>query len=122
MKLFVIIVLMLISKNYVAQENTQTTNVILSEQKKEWMADIAANPELRLEMIQMMIDQTTDKPKEMQLLIDRIMSNPQMKNMLGRVSYRDSMNNNSINQPSMINKYKDIMKKTNIEQKPVIKN
>jgi TolA-binding protein len=122
MKKLILIVLFFIAVNSFAQDKNSTTNEFVSDKTKQCIKEIAANSQLRLEVLQMMITQTNDKPEEMQLLIDVLMDNPQMKDMIIKTSSKDNLNKNSINQPSMLNKYKNTMKKIEIKEKPIIKN
>lgn len=122
MKSLLLIPLLLFSTNHVAQERIDVKSEIVSDQENHWMTNIATNPQMRLEMMQMMIEQTVDKPEEMQLLVNQILSNPAMNNMIRKTSFQETNStNNSKNMTDMMKKYNNVMEKTETRKKPEIK-
>ncbi len=119
MKNIILITLLLISTNYFAQDKVIVKSEAVNEQTNNWMTNIATNSQLRLDMMQMMIEQTVTNPDEMQLLVNQILNNSEMKTMIRKSSFQE---NNAKTKPEIDNKYNDIMKRTETHQKPKIKN
>lgn len=122
MKSLLLISMLLISTNFFGQEKVNAKSDLVSDQANQWMMNIATNSQMRLEMMQMMIEQTVDKPDEMRLLASQILSNPEMKKMIREVSFQEAGgDNNSMNMNGMMKKYNNAMKKTETQKKPIIK-
>lgn len=122
MKSLFLIPLLLISTNYFAQDKAAVKTELVTNQANHWMTNIATNSQMRLEMMQMMIEYTIDKPDEMQLLVNQILSNPEMNNMIRKVSFQETNNaNNSMEMTDMMKKYNNVMEKTETQKKPGIK-
>jgi hypothetical protein len=121
MKRLIIIPLLLISTNYFAQDKAIVKTEVVSNQANHLMINIANNSQMRLKMMQMMIEQTVGKQDEMRLLVNQILSNSDMKIMIRKVLFQESNNaNNSMGKSGMMKKY-IIMKKTGIQEKPEIR-
>lgn len=122
MKNFILITLLLISTNHFAQDKAAIKSKAVTDQTNQMMTNIATDSQLRLEMMQMMIDQTMDKADEMKLLVNQILSNPKMKNMIREVSFQNTNKaDDSKNMPGMMKKNNNVMKRTEIQKKPIIK-
>lgn len=119
MKSLILIALMLISTNLFAQERAVVKSESATDQANHWMNNIASNSEMRLHMMQLMIDHTMDKPDEMMQLVDKILSNSEMKKMINTSTLNKS--NNLMMMPPMTGKSDYIMKKTERPKKPIIK-
>gem|GEM_PF-4779039 len=122
MKSLLLIPLLLLSTNHFAQERIDVKSEIVSDQTNHWMMNIATNPQMRLEMMQMMIDHTMDKPDEMLQLVNQIMNNSEMKKMIREAAFLNAnKGNKSINMPEIIKRDKNTMKRTELPEKPIIK-
>ncbi len=122
MKGLLLISLLLFSTNFVAQERIDVKSEIVSDQANQWMMNIATNPHMRLEMMQMMIDHTMDKPDEMLQLVNQILKNPEMDKMIREAAFHNANKGNKfINMPEMIKRDKNTMKRTEAPEKPIIK-
>lgn len=122
MKSLLLIPLLLISTNHFAQDKADVKAELVTDQANHWMTNIATNSQMRLEMMQMMIEQTVDKPDEMRLLVNQILSHPEMNNMIRKVSFQETNSaNNSMKMTDMMKKYNNVMEKTETRKKPEIK-
>ncbi|KUG25688.1 hypothetical protein ASZ90_004486 [hydrocarbon metagenome] len=122
MKSLLLIPLLLLSTNHFAQERIDVKSEIVSDQANHWMMNIATNPQMRLEMMQMMIDHTMDKPDEMLQLVNQIMNNSEMDKMIREAAFHNANKGNKfINMPEMIKRDKNTMKRTEAPEKPIIK-
>ncbi|MCF8356478.1 MAG: hypothetical protein K9H48_18695 [Melioribacteraceae bacterium] len=119
MKGLILITLLFISTNYFAQDKNVIKTELATDQANHWMTNIASNPHMRLQMMQMMIEQTADKPDEMQLLINQILNNAEMKKMIRKTSFQN--NGDTKNSMNMMKRYNHIMKETAPKKKPEIK-
>ncbi|MBZ0180501.1 MAG: hypothetical protein K8F36_14545, partial [Melioribacteraceae bacterium] len=101
MKSLLLISMLLISTNFFAQERVNAKSELVSDQVNQWMTNISTNAQMRLQMMQMIIDQTVDKPGEMQLLVNTILNNAEMKKMIRNTSFQDvNDTRNPTNMPS----------------------
>jgi len=122
MKSLLIILLLLISTCYYAQDRVVLKHEVTSDRAKDWMTNIATNSQMRFEMMQIMIEQTADKHDEMLQLVNQILDNFEMKKMIREAPFHNAVKaNNSITIPGIMKKDNIIMKKTEKHKKPIVK-
>lgn len=123
MKTLILISLLLISTNHFSQDKVIINTELVTDRENHWMMNITTNPQMRLNMMQMMIEYTIDKPNEMLLLVNQILKNSEMNKMINKASSRNVNEGRIyINMPEMMNKNNTIMKKTGKQKKPKIDN
>ncbi|MDZ7767317.1 MAG: hypothetical protein U5K00_23360 [Melioribacteraceae bacterium] len=123
MKTLILISLLLISTNHFSQDKVIINTELVTDRENHWMMNITTNPQMRLNMMQMMIEYTIDKPNEMLLLVNQILKNSEMNKMISKASSRNVNEGRIyINMPEMMNKNNTIMKKTGKQKKPKIDN
>lgn len=123
MKTLILISLLIISTNHFSQDKVIINTELVTDRENHWMMNITTNPQMRLNMMQMMIEYTIDKPNEMLLLVNQILKNSEMNKMISKASSRNVNEGRIyINMPEMMNKNNTIMKKTGKQKKPKIDN
>jgi hypothetical protein len=79
---YLIIFLVVISLPIFARDKRKNTKVDIKIQMTEWMAKICSDPELREEMIEMILDETKGNKKEMIKFGTTIIDNPEMNSII----------------------------------------
>lgn len=94
MKNIVIICVLVFTSSLFAQEKVEVNNAIPSKQSDELMTKIASDPDLRIKMVNLMIEETSGNSEEMMKLVNTMFLNPDMKKMMLAKS-RESTDNDS---------------------------
>ncbi|MFC2134917.1 hypothetical protein ACFLR4_02435 [Bacteroidota bacterium] len=82
MKNLLLIFVLLITSSLFAQNITNETNMISVDQSRGWMTKIAVDPEMRTQMMEMMIEETQGNDVEMMKLVNSMFRNPGMHKMI----------------------------------------
>ena len=82
MKNLFLIFVLLITTSLFAQEYSTESGTVSVDQSRGWMTKIAADSEMRTQIMDMMIEETKGNSEEMMKLVDSILRNPEMKNMI----------------------------------------
>ena len=77
-----------------AQNKKDNDKKALEIQTKEWMTKISSNPELRLSMMTMILDEINGNKEEMTSLGKTIMDNPGMNSIIVRIMQRNTNSDN----------------------------
>jgi hypothetical protein len=80
MKNLIMLLILIFSFSLNAQDKTDTGKE--ANQTEELMNKIAADPEMRSKMMNLMIAKTTGSKAEMQKLVNSFLDNPEMKKMI----------------------------------------
>ena len=82
MKYLLLIVILLISTSLFSQDQVTASSMVTNDQSDELMIEIAADPEMRIKMMNMMIDETKGNNEEMVKLVDTMYLNPEMQEII----------------------------------------
>lgn len=86
MKNLFLIFVLLITTSLFAQENSADEGMVSVDQSRGWMSKIAADSEMRSQMMDMMILETQGSSEEMMKLVDLMLRNPEMNKMISEKS------------------------------------
>ena len=86
--------LIIMSLPLFAQNKKDNDKKALEIQTKEWMTKISSNPELRLSMMTMILDEINGNKEEMTSLGKTIMDNPGMNSIIVRIMQRNTNSDN----------------------------
>ncbi|MGA7722069.1 MAG: hypothetical protein WCA84_12945 [Ignavibacteriaceae bacterium] len=98
---YLIIFLVVISLPLFARDKRKNTKVDIKIQMTEWMAKICSDPELREEMIEMILDGTKGNKNEMTKFGITIMDNSEMKSIITDMLQKKP-DSNYIHLPSIV--------------------
>jgi hypothetical protein len=93
MKTVIMIFVLIFSFSLYAQENTKSASA--DDQSNEWMIKIAADPENRVKIMDMMIEQTKGNKEEMMKLVNSISLSQDMLDMIIAQNRHGSENQNT---------------------------
>jgi hypothetical protein len=82
MKNLILIFVLLITSSLFAQEKVSQSNVNIKGQTHEWMSKIAVDSQMRVKMLDMMLEETKGNEEEMMKLVNSMYSNPEMHKMI----------------------------------------
>ncbi len=121
MKNLILILFMLIPFSMFGQEIVEVSNSAANAQTDLWMNKISSDSELRVQMMDMMIEKTKGSQEEMQKLVNSMVNNPGMnKLIMASHSGNNENKNNNLQMPMMMKDSVRVMKMT--PAKPVLKN
>lgn len=92
---YIILFLLIMSMPLIAQNKKKDTKVDVVIQATEWMAKISSNPEMRKEMIEMILDNTKGNKEEMTKFGRTMMNNPDMNSIISAMVHSDNISNQS---------------------------
>ena len=82
MKNLILIFVILVSFSVFAQDNNESSKAKTEADTNAWMNKIASDSEMRVKMLDMMMDKTSGNKEEMMKLVNSILSNPEMNKMI----------------------------------------
>ncbi len=83
MKSLILLLMLILSFSIYSQDKVDVKDEAkLNNPADEWIAIIASDPEMRLIMIDMMIEKTEGNKEERMNLVNSIMKNPEMNKMM----------------------------------------
>ena len=82
MKNLILIFVILVSFSVFAQDNNESSKIKTEAETNAWMNKIASDSEMRVKMLDMMMDKTSGNKEEMMKLVNSILSNPEMNKMI----------------------------------------
>jgi phage pi2 protein 07 len=82
MKNLILIFVILVSFSVFAQDNNESSKTKTEAETNAWMNKIASDSEMRVKMLDMMMDKTSGNKEEMMKLVNSILSNPEMNKMI----------------------------------------
>jgi hypothetical protein len=77
-----------------ARNKKSSKKADLKIQASEWMARISSNPEMRKEMIEMILDETKGNKEEMTNFVRTLMDNPEMNSIISGLIQLKIINDN----------------------------
>ncbi len=92
---YLIIFLIVMSLPLIARDKKKNTKVDVKIQTTEWMAKISSDPEMREEMIEMILDDTKGNKEEMTKFVRTIMNNPGMNSIIAIIVNSENISNQS---------------------------
>jgi hypothetical protein len=96
---YLIFFLVIMSLSLFAQNKKNNDEKGLEIQTKDWMTKISSDPEMRLSMITMILDETKGNKEEMSNLGKTILDNPEMNTILADMMQRKT-NTDNMSMPS----------------------
>jgi len=90
MKSILVILVLFIPSLIVAQDSVSAT--AKNEQTYAWMAEISSNSEMRIEMMDLMIQKTSGNEEEMMKIVRPILRNKEMNEMIMAANYEKTKN------------------------------
>lgn len=82
MKNLILFLSLFIPFSLIAQNKVEITSLKLDDQNLQCMTKISSDPEMRIKMMEMMLDQTKDNEVEMTKLLNTMMANPNIHKMM----------------------------------------
>ena len=82
MKNLMVIFILIITSSLFAQDKVEDNSTISNKQSDELMIAIAADPDLRIKMLNMMIEETSGDTEEMTQLVNTMYLNPGMQKIM----------------------------------------
>lgn len=82
MKNLILILSLFIPFSLIAQNQVEITSLKLDDQNLQCMTKISSDSEMRIMMMEMMLDQIKDNEVEMTKLLNTMMANPNMHKMM----------------------------------------
>ena len=82
MKNIILLIVLFIPFSLFSQVKMDITSVKADNQTKEWMTKISSDPDMRIKMMEMMLDKTKDNEVEMTKLANVMMSNSSMQKIM----------------------------------------
>jgi hypothetical protein len=82
MKNLMVIFILIITSSLFAQDKVEDNSTISNKQSDELMIVIAADPDLRIKMMNMMIEETSGDTEEMTQLVNTMYLNPGMQKIM----------------------------------------
>ncbi len=112
MKNMIMLIILLTPFLLLAQNKDEISTNKISSNAGFWMDKISSDSEMRIKMMDMMIDKTTGNKEEMLKLVDAVLDNPEMREMLiseNNIKSRDGdisveprgMTNGAVNEKEM---------------------
>ena len=87
-----ILLLLFVPLLLIAQKDINVRDTTLNTQTDIWMTKISSDPELRIKMMDMMLNKTTGNKEEMSKLAKCMMDNPEMHRVIIAVQLEKSEN------------------------------
>ena len=82
MKKLVLLIALFIPVSIIAQNYVDVASIKTDDQTMQWMTKISSDSEMRIMMMEMMLDQTKDNEVEMTKLMSTMMANPKMQKIM----------------------------------------
>ncbi|HSD62963.1 MAG TPA: hypothetical protein VLB50_04165 [Ignavibacteriaceae bacterium] len=82
MKNLILIFVILVSFSLFAQDKNESSKLKMDDETNVWMNKISSDSEMRVKMMDMMMDKTSGNKEEMMKLVNSILSNPEMNKMI----------------------------------------
>jgi len=103
MKNLTLLLVLFIPILLVAQNQVDVKNSAVNDQTNEWMQKISSDSDLRVGMMDMMIQKTIGNNEEMTKLVNSIMNNPEYHKMITDLQIGRAEGNTVIVEPRVIN-------------------
>ena len=94
MKHIIFLLVLFIPFMLIAQEKVEVNSATEIDQTNEWMLKISSNSEMRVKMLEMMIEETKGNKEEMIKLVNSALSDPEMRQMITSANNGSARNNN----------------------------
>ena len=82
MKNLILFLVLFIPFSIIAQSKVESGNATVNDQTDEWMTKISSDSQMRVTMMDMMIEKTSGNTEEMMKLVNSMLSNPEMHKMI----------------------------------------
>jgi hypothetical protein len=82
MKNLILILVLLIPFSLFAQDKSDVNAATMNDQTDEWMTKISSDSEMRGQMMDMMIEETSGNKEEMMKLVNSMLNNAEMNKMM----------------------------------------
>ena len=82
MKNLIVLLALFIPFSIIAQDKVEIKSAKTDDQTMQWMTKISSDSEMRITMMEMMLDQTKDNKVEMTKLMNTMMANPEMHKIM----------------------------------------
>jgi hypothetical protein len=102
MKNLTLLLVLFIPFLLIAQNKVDVKDPAVNDQTKEWMQKISSDSDLRVEMMDMMIQKTIGNNEEMTKLVNSIMNDPEYHKMITDMQIGKAEDNTVIVEPRVI--------------------
>ncbi len=82
MKNLMLIFVILVSFSLFAQDKSESSRIKMDDETSSWMTKISSDSDMRVKMMEMMMDKTSGNKAEMMKLVNSIIGNPEMNKMI----------------------------------------
>lgn len=93
MKKLILILVLIVSFTLTAQDKVVTAVDNTKDLSNTWMTKIASNSEMRVKIMDMIIEKTAGNEEEMMKLVNSIVDNPELYNMITAVKNKNRRSN-----------------------------
>lgn len=93
MKKLILILVLVVSFTLTAQDKAVTAVDNTKDLSNTWMTKIASNSEMRVKIMDMIIEKTAGNEEEMMKLVNSIVDNPELYNMITAVKNKNRRSN-----------------------------
>ena len=92
MKTLILFLVLFIPFSIIAQDKVESNNASSNNQTEEWMNKISSDPEMRGEMLAMMIEKTKGNEVEMRKLLNSLLADTELNKMMTNITTKRANN------------------------------